>query len=45
VKDRSAHTLKAIEKLAVIVLGVKEIDDGERDQNRQENSHFIFPSH
>jgi hypothetical protein len=33
-KHRSAHTLKAIEKLALVVLGVTEINDSESDQNR-----------
>jgi hypothetical protein len=44
VKNGPAHALSAIEKLAVIVFYVAEIDDNERDQNSQEKSHCIFPS-
>jgi hypothetical protein len=40
-KHGSTHTLKAIEKFALVVLRVTEIQDNERDQNRQENSHMI----
>jgi hypothetical protein len=40
-KHGSTHTLKAIEKFALVVLRVTEIQDNESDQNRQENSHII----
>jgi hypothetical protein len=40
-KHGSTHTLKAIEKFALVVLRITEIQDNESDQNRQENSHII----
>jgi hypothetical protein len=40
-KHGSTHTLKAIEKFALVVLCVTEIQDNESDQNRQEKSHVI----
>jgi hypothetical protein len=41
-KDGSAHALNAVEKPALIVLGITEIEDSESDQGSQEKSHFIF---
>lgn len=42
-KDGSAHALNAVEKLALVVLGITEIEDSESDQGSQGKSHFIFP--
>jgi hypothetical protein len=37
----SAHTSNIIEQLALVVFGVKEINDGKRDQSCKKESHFV----
>ena len=44
VRHRSSHTVQAIEKLAMVVLAVPEINGCENDQKSDKNSHLIFPS-
>ena len=44
VRHRSRHTVHAVGKPAVVVIGVPEIGDCENDQKSDKHSHLISPS-
>jgi hypothetical protein len=44
VKDGLSHAARGIGEPAVIILGIPEVGDDEKDQNSAENSHAMCPA-